>query len=99
VVLAQAMVPRPQAMLMEELFQGVVQRLRETVREEILALLKETRAACVLVTHDPVEAMDLEDRIFLMQADRSIQSGGPAELSRNPADFNVAHLFSDVNEH
>jgi iron(III) transport system ATP-binding protein len=99
VVLAQAMVPRPQVMLMEELFQGVVQRLRETVREETLALLKETRAARVLVTHDPVEAMDLTDRIFLMQADRSIQSGGPAELSRKLVDFYVARLFSDVNEH
>ena len=98
-VLAQAMVPRLQVMLMEELFPGVVQRLREIAREETLALLKETRAACVLVTHDPVEAMDLEDGIFLMQAGRSIQSGGPAELFRKPADFNVARLFSDVNEH
>ena len=64
VALARAIVPRPQVMLMDEPFSGLDQRLRETVREETLALLKETRATCVLVTHDPVEAMDFADRIL-----------------------------------
>jgi iron(III) transport system ATP-binding protein len=77
----------------------MAQHLREIVREETLALRKETRAADVLVTPDQVAAMDQTDRIFLMQAGRSIQSGGSAKLFRKPADFNVDRLFSDVNEH
>jgi iron(III) transport system ATP-binding protein len=85
-------------MLMDEPFSGLDQRLREAVREETLALLKETRATCVLVTHDPVEAMDLADRIFLMRAGRLIQAGTSAELFYKPADLHVARFFSDVNE-
>lgn len=98
VALARAIVPRPQVMLMDEPFSGLDQRLRETVREETLALLKETRATCVLVTHDPVEAMDFADRILLMRAGRLIQNGTSTELFNKPADLQVARFFSDVNE-
>jgi iron(III) transport system ATP-binding protein len=98
VALARAIVPRPQVMLMDEPFSGLDQRLRETVREETLALLKETRATCVLVTHDPVEAMDLADRIFLMRAGRLVQSGTASELFHKPADLQVARFFSGINE-
>ena len=98
VALARAIVPRPQVMLMDEPFSGLDQRLRETVREETLALLKETRATCVLVTHDPVEAMDFADRILLMRAGRLIQTGTSTELFNSPADLQVARFFSDVNE-
>jgi iron(III) transport system ATP-binding protein len=68
------------------------------VREETLALLKETRATCVLVTHDPVEAMDFADRILLMRAGRLVQTGTSPELFSKPADLQVARFFSDVNE-
>ncbi len=98
VALARAIVPRPQVMLMDEPFSGLDQRLRETVREETLALLKETRATCVLVTHDPVEAMDFADRILLMRAGRLIQTGSSTELFNRPVDLQVARFFSDVNE-
>ena len=98
VALARAIVPRPQVMLMDEPFSGLDQRLRETVREETLALLKETRATCVLVTHDPVEAMDFAERILLMRAGRLIQTGTSTELFNKPADLQVARFFSDVNE-
>jgi iron(III) transport system ATP-binding protein len=98
VALARAIVPRPQVMLMDEPFSGLDQRLRETVREETLALLKETRATCVLVTHDPVEAMDFADRILLMRAGRLVQTGTSTELFNKPVDLKVARFFSDVNE-
>ncbi len=98
VALARAMVPRPQVMLMDEPFSGLDQRLRESVRAETLALLRETRASCLLVTHDPVEAMGLADRIFLMRAGRLVQAGKPEELYRQPADAAAARFFSDANE-
>ena len=53
VALARAMVPRPTVMLMDEPFSGLDQRLRESVRQETLAILRETRASSMLVTHDP----------------------------------------------
>ena len=85
-------------MLMDEPFSGLDQRLRESVRAETLTLLRETRASCLLVTHDPVEAMGLADRIFLMRQGRLIQAGTPEELYRKPADAAAARFFSDTNE-
>ena len=98
VALARAVVPRPQVMLMDEPFSGLDQRLRESVRAETLTLLRETRASCLLVTHDPVEAMGLADRIFLMRQGRLVQAGTPEDLYRHPADAAAARFFSDANE-
>ena len=98
VALARALVPRPQVMLMDEPFSGLDQRLRESVRAETLTLLRETRASCLLVTHDPVEAMGLADRIFLMRQGRLVQAGTPEELYRKPADAAATRFFSDTNE-
>jgi len=97
VALARAVVPRPQVMLMDEPFSGLDQRLRESVRAETLALLRETRASSLLVTHDPVEAMGLADRIFLMRRGRLVQAGSPDELYRFPADAAAARFFSETN--
>jgi iron(III) transport system ATP-binding protein len=98
VALARAIVPRPQVMLMDEPFSGLDQRLRESVRTETLALLKETRATSMLVTHDSNEAMEMADRILLMRRGRLIQSGTPQELYQHPIDAESARFFSDMNE-
>jgi iron(III) transport system ATP-binding protein len=98
VALARAVVPRPQVMLMDEPFSGLDQRLRESVRAETLALLRETRASCLLVTHDPIEAMGLADRIFLMRRGRLVQAGTPEQLYRAPVDAAAARFFSETNE-
>jgi iron(III) transport system ATP-binding protein len=98
VALARAMVPRPAVILMDEPFSGLDQRLRDQVRRETLALLKETRATALIVTHDPVEAMELADRIMLMRQGRLVQVGTPRELYDHPVDAHAARFFSDFNE-
>ncbi len=98
VALARALVPRPSVILMDEPFSGLDQRLRDNVREETLALLKETRSSCLLVTHDPVEAMWLADRIVLMREGRLVQTGTADELYNAPVDSQAARFFSAFNE-
>jgi iron(III) transport system ATP-binding protein len=98
VALARAMVPRPTVMLMDEPFSGLDQRLRESVRQETLAILRETRASSMLVTHDPVEAMGMADRILLMRQGRLIQQGRPEALYHRPVDADAARFFCDFNE-
>jgi iron(III) transport system ATP-binding protein len=98
VALARAMVPRPAVILMDEPFSGLDQRLRDQVRRETLALLKETRATALIVTHDPVEAMELADRVLLMRQGRLVQAGTPRELYYRPVDAHAARFFSDFNE-
>jgi len=52
----------------------------------------------MLVTHDPVEALGLADRILLMRRGRLIQTGTPSEIYRHPADAEAARFFCDMNE-
>lgn len=96
--LARAIAPRPSVLLMDEPFSGLDRRLRETVREETLAVLRETRVTTILVTHDPEEAMELSDRIALMRAGRIVQTGSSEELYHRPIDLAAARFFCNVNE-
>jgi iron(III) transport system ATP-binding protein len=98
VALARAIVPRPRVILMDEPFSGLDQRLREGVRRGTLELLKETRASALIVTHDPVEAMEMADRVLLMRQGRLIQQGTSRELYHQPIDAAAARLFSHFNE-
>ena len=98
VALARALVPRPAVMLMDEPFSGLDIQLRESMQEETLGLLRETRATCLMVTHSAEEAMRLGDRIAVMRDGRLVQAGRARELYRDPADLFVARLFSEINE-
>jgi iron(III) transport system ATP-binding protein len=98
VALARAIVPRPAVMLMDEPFSGLDIQLREAMQEETLALLRETRATSLIVTHHPEEAMRLSDRIVVMKAGRVAQAGTAEMLYSNPVSLFVARLFSEINE-
>jgi iron(III) transport system ATP-binding protein len=98
VALARAMVPRPAVVLMDEPFSGLDVQLRDSMQEETLALLRETRATSMIVTHHPEEAMRLGDRIAVMRDGRMIQAGRAEDLYGHPAELFVARLFSEINE-
>jgi len=97
VALARAMAPRPKIMLMDEPFSGLDRRLRDEVREQTVAILAQSGAATVMVTHDPEEAMLLADRIALMRKGRLVQTGTPDALYFNPVDAETAEFFSSFN--
>jgi iron(III) transport system ATP-binding protein len=97
VALARAIVPRPQVVLLDEPFSGLDQRLKDSVRDETLALLRETRATAILVTHDPDEALAIADQIHVMQAGRLAQTGAPEALLRQPVNSGVARFFRNYN--
>ena len=98
VALARAIAPRPSVLLMDEPFSGLDPRLRERMREETLAILHETRATCIVVTHDAEEAMRMGDQLALMRRGRVVQTGKPLDLYRAPKDILAARTFSDLNE-
>jgi iron(III) transport system ATP-binding protein len=83
--------------LLDEPFSGLDTRLRETVRDETLHVLKQSGAATMIVTHDPEEAMFLADRIALMRDGRLVQLGSPTELYTKPVDEFAASFFGEVN--
>jgi iron(III) transport system ATP-binding protein len=97
VALARALVPRPQVILLDEPFSGLDQRLKDSVRDDTLALLRETRATAILVTHDPDEALAIADQIHVMQTGEIAQSGAPHELLYQPVSRAVARFFRNYN--
>lgn len=98
VALARAVAPRPNVLLMDEPFSGLDRRLREEVREDTLGVLREARVTCILVTHDPEEALQMGDRVALMRSGRLIQVGDPESVYRQPVDLAAGRYFSDFNE-
>ena len=97
VALARALAPRPRVMLMDEPFSGLDNRLRDGIRDDTLAVLKDEGAAVLLVTHEPDEAMRMADQIALMRDGRIVQRGAPYNIYNAPQDRQAAAFFSDIN--
>jgi iron(III) transport system ATP-binding protein len=98
VALARALAPQPRLLLMDEPFSNLDRRLRDQVREDTLAVLREAGTTAVIVTHDPEEALRIADRIVLMRHGRVEQSDTPEALYRVPATLFAARFFCDLNE-
>jgi iron(III) transport system ATP-binding protein len=96
--LARAIVPRPGILLMDEPFSGLDSRLRDSVRDETLTVLREAGATAVIVTHDPEEAMRMSDRIVLMRNGTIMQNGSAEDLYNAPESLFAARFFSQLNE-
>jgi len=71
--------------------------LRDDIRDETLAILKDEGTAVLLVTHEPEEAMRMADKIALMRDGRIVQMGAPYNIYNSPKDCDAAAFFSDVN--
>ena len=93
VALARALAPAPRAMLLDEPFSGLDERLREQVRDDTLRFLHEAGVPIVLVTHDAGEALQMADQIALMRDGVLVQVGSPDQLCRKPASPFVARFF------
>jgi iron(III) transport system ATP-binding protein len=98
VALARAVAPRPAVLLMDEPFSGLDRRLRDEVREATLAVLRESGVTCIVVTHDPEEALRMGDRIALMRAGALVQVDEPEAIYRRPPDLPAARYFCELNE-
>ena len=97
VALARAIAPRPSIMLIDEPFSGLDNRLRDGIRDETLALLKDEGTSVLLVTHEPEEAMRMADEIALMRDGKIVQRGAPYNIYNAPADKAAVAFFSDIN--
>lgn len=97
VAIARALAPKPLALLLDEPFSGLDGELRAQVRESVVAGLRETGAAILIVTHDPEEAMLLGDEIALMVDGRIVQTGAPEFCYNRPSSLSAAALLGRVN--
>ena len=94
--LARALAARPPVVLMDEPFGALDPFTRRQVRRELFGLSELRETTVVLVTHDVAEALELADRIALMDRGKIVQIGPPDELMNQPANDFVRD-FLDIS--
>ena len=96
VALARALAPAPRVMLLDEPFANVDATLRRSLREDARRALRKSGSIAVIVTHDPDEALELADRIAVMDSGRIVQIDTPDAIWRQPKGQAVAGLFGEA---
>jgi molybdate transport system ATP-binding protein len=92
VALARALAAEPGLLLLDEPLAALDARTRLEVRAELRRHLAEFTGPTLLVTHDPLEAMVMTDRLLVIEGGRIVQEGTPAEVARRPETQYVARL-------
>ncbi|MGW7318894.1 ABC transporter permease [Streptomyces sp. NPDC054854] len=93
VALARALAARPRLLLLDEPLAALDQTTRARVRHTLRTHLAGFGGVCLIVTHDPVEAVSLADRVLVLADGRTLQDAAPAEVTRHPRSPWVARML------
>jgi molybdate transport system ATP-binding protein len=92
VALARALAGQPALLLLDEPLSALDAGTRLDVQTELKRHLADFAGPCLLVTHDPLEALVLADQLIVLEGGRIVQEGTPAHIARQPATDYVAKL-------
>ncbi|MFD6277122.1 ABC transporter permease [Streptomyces sp. NPDC060209] len=93
VALARALASRPRLLLLDEPLAALDQTTRAHVRHTLRTHLDGFGGVCLIVTHDPVEAVSLADRVLVLDEGRALQDAPPGEVTRHPRSPWVARML------
>ncbi|HEV7902648.1 MAG TPA: ABC transporter ATP-binding protein [Pyrinomonadaceae bacterium] len=97
VAIARTLAYKPQVLLFDEPFGALDAQTRVRLRREIRALLREVKVPAIFITHDQEEALELGDRIAVLNAGRLEQIGTPHEVYNRPETEYVATFLGAAN--
>ncbi|MBH9575431.1 sulfate/molybdate ABC transporter ATP-binding protein [Inhella proteolytica] len=97
IALARALAVEPKVLLLDEPFGALDAKVRKELRRWLRRLHDEVHVTSVFVTHDQEEAMEVADRIVVMNEGRIEQVGTPDEVYDHPASPFVLQFLGDVN--
>ena len=92
VALARAVVSGPRVLLLDEPLSALDAAARIDIRRELREHLSRVRGARLVVTHDPVDASTLADRVVILEHGRIVQQGVMSEIAMHPRSNYVAEL-------
>src|ERR671914_1056450 len=97
VALARALAVKPRVLLLDEPFGALDAKVRKELRRWLRRLHEEVHVTSVFVPHDQEEALEVSDRVVIMNEGRIEQSGTPEEVYERPATPFVYGFLGDVN--
>ncbi len=97
IALARALIVEPRILLLDEPFGALDAKVRKELRRWLSRLHENINLTSVFVTHDQEEAMEVADRIVLMNKGVIEQIGSPVEVYNHPASEFVYHFLGDSN--
>ncbi len=97
VALARALAVDPRVLLLDEPFGALDANVRRDLRRWLRKIHDELGITTLFVTHDQEEALDLADRVVILDKGRIVQEGTPEAVCRNPADAFVMNFLGDAN--
>ena len=95
--IARAIVFQPSVVLMDEPLGALDKNLRYQMQVEIKEIQQRLGMTVVYVTHDQEEAMNMSDRIAIMNSGRIEQVGRPADIYENPSSDFIARFLGEAN--
>lgn len=97
IALARALINEPDILLLDEPLGALDLKLRKHMQRELTQLQKNTRTTFVYITHDQEEALNMSDRIVILEEGRILQTGSPENIYNNPKNLFVADFIGDRN--
>jgi len=97
VALARALAVDPKVLLLDEPFGALDANVRRDLRRWLREIHDELGITTIFVTHDQEEALDLADRVVILDQGRIVQQGTPQEVCRNPGSAFVMRFLGDAN--
>lgn len=93
IALARALAAHPRLLLLDEPLAALDQTTRAHVRHTLRSHLDGFGGVCLIVTHDPVEAVALADRVLVLDEGRALQDAPPTDVTRHPRSPWVARML------
>jgi sulfate transport system ATP-binding protein len=97
IALARALAVEPKVLLLDEPFGALDAKVRKELRRWLRRLHDELHVTSIFVTHDQEEALEVADRVVLMNSGRIEQVGSPQDVWDHPASPFVYGFLGDVN--
>ena len=97
VSVARSLIRRPDLLLLDEPFTNLDSISKKKTKELILNLIKKTNTTTIIVSHDINEALEISDKILVLDSDKKYMFDTPQKVYNNPKSLEIAEMFGEIN--